>query len=159
MGAQVRGKTQADVPGVAALAERFWGSDLVVNSAGRYVVSALDGLVAAIAGDVVGLVAFAIEDGACHIVALATTRPNRGIGSALLAAAENAAGRLGCPRVWLITTNDNLDALRFYQRRGYRLAALHAGAVAAARAIKPSIPAIGIDGIPLRDELVLEKHP
>ena len=57
--------------------------------------------------------------------------------------------------MWLVTTNDNLDALRVYQRRGFRLAELRAGAVDAARALKPSIPVTGRYGIPLRDELIL----
>jgi hypothetical protein len=57
----------------------------------------------------------------------------------------------------VITTNDNVDALRFYQRRGFRLAALHQGAVDDSRArLKPEIPEIGEHRIPLRDELDLE---
>jgi acetolactate synthase regulatory subunit len=50
-----------------------------------------------------------------------------------------------------------VDALRFYQRRGFRLAALHAGAVDDSRArLKPEIPVTGDHGIALRDELELE---
>jgi ribosomal protein S18 acetylase RimI-like enzyme len=60
-------------------------------------------------------------------------------------------------RIWLVTTNDNVDALRFYQRRGFRLRALRPGAVdEARRLLKPRIPATGIYGIELRDELELE---
>jgi hypothetical protein len=59
--------------------------------------------------------------------------------------------------VWLVTTNDNLVALRFYQRRGFRLSALRPGAVdEARRRLKPAIPDAGAFGIPLRDELELE---
>jgi ribosomal protein S18 acetylase RimI-like enzyme len=79
-----------------------------------------------------------------------------GTGTALLQAAVRAATAAGCARVWLITTNDNLTALRFYQRRGFRLVAVHAGAVEAARGQKPSIPTSGEHGISLRDELQLE---
>ncbi|WP_215909533.1 hypothetical protein [Streptacidiphilus fuscans] len=57
---------------------------------------------------------------------------------------------------WLVTTNDNLDALRFYQRRGLRIVGVAPGAVDAARRFKPSIPVTGEYGIPLRDELTLE---
>ena len=56
----------------------------------------------------------------------------------------------------LVTTNDNTSALRFYQRRGWVLAAVHVGGIEASRRIKPSIPARGNDGIPIRDELELE---
>ena len=64
----------------------------------------------------------------------------------------------GCRRVWLITTNDNLDALRFYQRRGYHLWKLHVGGIARDRKLKPEIPAIGEHGIFINDELELEKR-
>ena len=83
-------------------------------------------------------------------------RPGRGIGSTLLEGVANEARRRGCRRLWLITTNDNLNAIRFYQRRGLRLVAVHAGAVDDARRLKPSIPLVGEDGIPIRDELEFE---
>jgi hypothetical protein len=55
-----------------------------------------------------------------------------------------------------VTTNDNLGALAFYQRLGFRLSALRPGAVDEARAtLKPEIPATGEEGLPLRDELEL----
>jgi len=63
-----------------------------------------------------------------------------------------------CPRLWLVTTNDNVDALRFYQRRGFCLVCVHRGAVDHSRAhLKPEIPLAGNNRIPLRDELELEK--
>jgi hypothetical protein len=73
----------------------------------------------------------------------------------LLAAFLEAIRGSGARRVWLATTNDNLDALAFYQRRGFRLAELRPGAVDAARRLKPTIPAVGAHGIPMRDELEL----
>ncbi|MEX2648061.1 MAG: GNAT family N-acetyltransferase [Alphaproteobacteria bacterium] len=153
----VRRRQSGDEQTIARLAVEHWGSDVVVNSAGRYMVSALDGFVAVADTGIVALAALAMEDGACHVVALASDRPRRGVGTALLSAAEAEARRQGCASAWLITTNDNLEALGFYQRRGYRLVALNAGAMAAARLIKPAIPAVAANGIPIRDELVLEK--
>ena len=61
-------------------------------------------------------------------------------------------------RLWLVTTNDNLAALKFWQKRGYRLVAVHRNAIAQARRIKPQIPITGQDGIPIRDEIELEKR-
>jgi hypothetical protein len=73
---------------------------------------------------------------------------------------DQLAARHGCARLWVITTNDNVDALRFYQRRGFRLAAVHRGAVDDSRSrLKPEIPVTGAYGIPLRDEIELEKRP
>jgi Acetyltransferase (GNAT) family len=78
----------------------------------------------------------------------------------LIEAAAQLARRQGCTRLWVITTNDNVDALRFYQRRGFCLVRVHRGAVDRSRAtLKPEIPAAGAYGIPLRDEIELEKQP
>jgi hypothetical protein len=75
---------------------------------------------------------------------------------ALLQAVCDAARKACCNRLWLITTNDNVDALRFYQRFGFSLVALHRDAVRESRRLKPSIPETGKDGIPIRDEIELE---
>jgi GNAT superfamily N-acetyltransferase len=96
----------------------------------------------------------------CEILTIHTAEQWHGAGTALIAAIEQLAARNRCTRLWLITTNDNLDALRFYQRRGFRLAALHRGAVDYSRThLKPEIPVVGDYGIPLRDEIELEKRP
>ena len=68
----------------------------------------------------------------------------------------DAARAAGCGRLWLVTTNDNVRALGFYQRRGFRLVALRPGAVVISRALKPEIPFVASNGIPIRDELELE---
>jgi RimJ/RimL family protein N-acetyltransferase len=74
----------------------------------------------------------------------------------LIDTAKQRARQAGCQRLWLITTNDNLTALRFYQKRGFTLAALHRNALKQSRKIKPEIPLVGNHGIPLRDEIELE---
>jgi GNAT superfamily N-acetyltransferase len=74
----------------------------------------------------------------------------------LIDAVRQEAQRAGCKRLWLITTNDNLTALRFYQRRGFVLVAVHRNAVELSRKLKPQIPLIGEHGIPIRDEIELE---
>lgn len=105
----------------------------------------------------VGLVTYRIdEQGDCHILTMNCTQPGKGIGTALLNMVRAAAQEAGCRRLWLVTTNDNLYALRFYQRRGFILSALHLNSLSAARRLKPQIPLVGLDNIPLRDELVLE---
>ena len=78
----------------------------------------------------------------------------------MIEAAGQLARQQGCTRLWVITTNDNVDALRFYQRRGFCLVGVHRGAVDRSRAsLKPEIPAAGAYRIPLRDEIELERHP
>ena len=96
----------------------------------------------------------------CEILTLHAGEQWRGAGTALIEAAGQLARRQGCTGLWVITTNDNVDALRFYQRRGFCLVRVHRGAVDRSRAsLKPEIPPIGAYGIPLRDEIELERPP
>jgi ribosomal protein S18 acetylase RimI-like enzyme len=107
---------------------------------------------------VVGVLTYVVSGRSCEVLTLHAAESWTGVGSALLKALEGALTARGCERVWLITTNDNVDALRFYQRRGFHLVALYPGAVDSARRdLKPAIPQVGDHGIPLRDELLLEK--
>jgi hypothetical protein len=104
------------------------------------------------------MLTYIVSGPAMEILTLHVKRQWAGCGTSLLRAAERIAADAGCRHLVLITTNDNVDALRFYQRRGFRLAELHPGAVDRSRAvIKPEISVVGAYGIPLRDELVLNK--
>ena len=108
-------------------------------------------------GDLAGLLTYVARELECEILTLHAARPWAGTGSALIEALRRLAYEQGWRRLWVLTTNDNVDALSFYQRRGFRLTQLHPGAVDAARdQLKPEIPRAGAYGIPLRDELVLE---
>jgi ribosomal protein S18 acetylase RimI-like enzyme len=110
-------------------------------------------------GSLIGVLTYVIDGDSCEVLTLHSSPQWRGAGSALIREIERVADEHGCKRLWLVTTNDNVDALRFYQRRGFRLAALHKGEVDRSRAdLKPEIPDIGAHGIPLRDELELEKE-
>jgi len=80
----------------------------------------------------------------------------KGIGSALIDAVKSVAATAGCKRLWLITTNDNTNAMHFYQKRGFQLVAVHRNAMEKSRLLKPEIPLTNHDGIPIRDEIELE---
>ena len=120
-------------------------------------VLALPGLAARRNGALVGLVTVERATPRVELAVLAVPRDqrNRGIGAALVEAAAAAARQAGADELWLVTTNDNLDALRLYQRHGFRLAEIRPAAVDEARRRKPEIPLVGDYGIPLHDELVL----
>jgi GNAT superfamily N-acetyltransferase len=110
------------------------------------------------AGVLAGVLTYVLEGDGCEILTLHAAEQWRGAGTALIEEIERIALDAGCRRVSLITTNDNIDGLRFYQRRGFRLTALHASAVDRSReSLKPEIPEIGEHGIPIRDELELQK--
>ncbi len=133
----------------------LWG-ETVVSRGVVHDPTALPGFVAEEGGERVGLLTYRIDGADCEVVTIDAFPAGAGAGTALLDAAGRAARDAGCGRLWLITTNDNLRALRFYQRRGFRLVAVHPDAVERSRALKALIPEIGLDGIPLRDELELE---
>jgi len=133
-----------------------WGSTSVAAHGVLRDAARLPGFVALVGGDPAGLVTFHAAGDVWEVVTIDATTAGRGVGTALLRAIEAAARAAGARRLWLITTNDNTDALRFYQRRGFDLVALHRDTVTRSRAeLKPSIPLVD-DGIPIRHELELE---
>ena len=133
-----------------------WDSPRVV-SRGRVTedASLLDGFVAELDGRPVGLAMTRQEGDRLEVVALIAGEKFQGIGTALLRAVEEEAAQLDC-RAWLITMNDNLDAIRFYQRRGWDWVAFHRDAATETRRLKPELPETGDHGIPLRHELEFE---
>ena len=151
----VRPLGEGDREWVRETLRELWG-ETVVSRGAVHDPTALPGFVAEEGGDRVGLLTYRVDGADCEVVTIDAFPEGAGAGTALLDAAARAARDAGCGRVWLITTNDNLRALRFYQRRGFRLVAVHPDALERSRELKPSIPEIGLDGIPLRDELELE---
>jgi ribosomal protein S18 acetylase RimI-like enzyme len=156
---EIRARGPADAEWSSRLLTAAWGSTRSVTRGRMVDAAALPGLVAALDGEPSGLLTYRIEGRALEIVTLNSLRERRGAGTALVAAALAIAVREGCRRVWLITTNDNTPALRFYQKRGFTLAGLYPNALEVSRRLKPEIPLVGRDGIPLRDEIELEIRP
>jgi ribosomal protein S18 acetylase RimI-like enzyme len=134
-----------------------WGTTHVATRGRLVDVAALPGFVAEELGEWLGYATYELRDGELEIIVLSSANKERGAGSALIAACVRAASDAGATRLWLITTNDNTAALRFYQRRGFTLVALRPGAVDEARkTLKPEIGLLGVDDIPIRDEIELE---
>jgi len=132
-----------------------WGSEVVVNRGKARDASLLEGFVAELEGERVGLATYETRGAESELITLDSVQEGVGIGSALVAAVANAAWRQECRRLSVVTTNDNVRAFGFYQRRGFVLTALRKGAVEKSRRIKPEIPELGCDDIPIRDELEL----
>jgi ribosomal protein S18 acetylase RimI-like enzyme len=133
-----------------------WHAEAVIAHGELIYPARLPGFVVLAGPAIVGHLSYRIDGERCEVTSIDAHPPHAGIGSLLLEAVVVAARRAGCRTLWLTTTNDNLDALRFYQRRGFRLSALRAGAVDRSRELKPELPAVGSYGIPMRDELDLE---
>lgn len=146
----------ADRDEVARFIARHWGSTKIMSCGKTYYPNELEGLIERRDGQIVGLLTMITEGDSLEILTLNSTLEGHRLGSSLtLDAIEDARGR-GIRRVWLTTTNDNVRAITLYQRLGFRIVEVHVDAVDEARLIKPEIPEIGQDGIPIHDEIVLE---
>ena len=153
---QVRATQASDRNWVEAFIKSHWGSEIIV-ARGRVIRPAeLDGFAVLKGKEPIGLLTYRIEGPDCGIVTIDSTAQGIGIGTMLIDAVKNKAKMKGCKRLWLITTNDNLNALGFYQKRGFRLVALYPNALEASRKLKPEISLKAANGIPIRDELELE---
>jgi len=154
---ELRPVAREDRNRVSAFIVEHWGTDFVVAHGEVFRPHDLPGFVATDqTGELLGLVTYSMHQNECEVVTLNSLQERVGIGTSLLQAVQELAVGRGCSRIWLMTTNDNLSALGFYQRRGYELVAVHRGALAESRRIKPSIPVVSPNGIPMRDEIELE---
>ncbi len=152
----VRPLVAADDSWKEAALGRVWGSCLVARGGELIDALPLDGF-AALAGDErVGLLTYAVRGDELEVVSIHADCEGEGIGRALMDAAGDRARQLGVRRLWLMTTNDNARAIRFYQEWGLDLVAVHRDAVERSRLVKPSIPLTGFDGVPIRHELEFE---
>jgi GNAT superfamily N-acetyltransferase len=152
----VRPVTPADRATVDAFLAASW-SDFVARRGELVDARREEALLAEADGRLAGVATLVQREDELEVLTLHAVERWQGTGTALLSAAIEVARSRGCRRVWLITTNDNVDALRFYQRRGLRLAKVDTGAVDWSRlTLKPGIRDIGLHGIPIRDELELE---
>lgn len=157
MTVQIEKINEEDHEKVLAIVKSFWGNETLIVHNEVFDAKTLDGLKAVEGNQILGICHYHICDEKCEILTLASLKPGQGIGTALLTKVEEIATSCGCNFLSLITTNDNLEALGFYQKYGFHLAALFPGQVDMSRQLKPEIPEIGYHGIPIRDELRLEK--
>ncbi|WOF75741.1 GNAT family N-acetyltransferase [Parvibaculaceae bacterium PLY_AMNH_Bact1] len=153
MSFRIRAIETEDRPLIEGALKKAWGSVRVVSRGKLWNPLDLPGFVAESAGDLVGLVTYRHEVDATEVVTLDSFTEREGVGTALLQAVAEVARDQGKAHLWLITTNDNIPAIRFYQRRGWDMVALHHGALAHSRRHKPEIPTHGLDGVPIDHEI------
>jgi ribosomal protein S18 acetylase RimI-like enzyme len=152
---QLRRITEHDLPRLRQIWKKNWGDEFMVIRGVVVRPDNLEGFIAYNGPDCVGEITYTIHHDECEIVTLDSECEGQGLGTQLINAVVEEARKQDCRRVFLITTNDNLNALGFYQKRGFELVKINHGAVNEARKIKPSIPSIGMNNIPLRDEIEL----
>ncbi len=137
---------------------RLWGLP-VVSLNREYGPADVEGLVYRDDGGApLGLVTWHADGGRAEIVTIDAFEQGRHVGGRLLNGAEEELRRRGAKRATIMTTNDNLRAIAFYVRHGYRIVAVHLDAMERVRRIKPAVPKTGQDGLPLRDAIELAKE-
>ena len=151
--ALLRRLTPADLPRLRQFWHDHWAGEEMIVHGEVYRPESVEGYVT---DDWAGVVTYVISGGVCEIMSLDSLREGGGTGIALVDAVVAEARQRSCHRLVVSTTNDNLHALGFYQRRGFELVGIRRGAVDQARKHKPAIPLIGDDNIPMRDEIELE---
>lgn len=141
---------------VAKFIERHWHSKLVMSRGRSSYPHKERGFIERRRSVIVGLLTYRIDDDGMELLTLNSTLEGHGIGSSLMLDAIERARKEKCERIWLATTNDNLRAIGFYQRLGFRMVELNLGVVDEARKVKPQIPEVGERGVPIHDEIVME---
>ncbi|MFN2370787.1 MAG: GNAT family N-acetyltransferase [Candidatus Krumholzibacteriia bacterium] len=137
--------------------ELLFGGDFVVSRDEVHDPHRLPGYIATEGPERIGLVTYNITGDDCEIVSIDSLCQFMGVGTLLLEKVEEVAQAAGCMRLWAIATNDNLDAQRFLQKRGFVLSAVRLGSMSKIRLLKPNVPKVGYYGIPVRDEIELTK--
>jgi GNAT superfamily N-acetyltransferase len=156
---EVRDLREEERPWLAEALRESWFGETVLARGREWRPASLPALVALDdSGEPVGIATWTVERDTADLVTLNALVPGQGIGRLLIDAVARAARDAGARHLRVMTTNDNLRALRLYQRAAFRLSEVRPGAVDEARLAKPSIPEIGNDGIPIRDEIDLVRE-
>ena len=142
---------------IAEFIKDNWLSSIVVTKSRVHYAENLQGFLCRDDHNkIVGLVTYSIEDKGCEIVTLDSKNENIGLGTELIKNVIEVARANNCNRVWAITTNDNVNAIRYFQKREFEWIGFHENAIIKSREIKPEIPMLGFDKIPIKHEIEFE---
>ena len=152
----VRRLTPDDLPRLREFWFEHWGGDFMISRGNIYRPEQLEGFVVEDEEEWIGLLTFFIKGDEMEVTSLDSLQEGHGLGTKLMNTVLKEARERNCQRIFLITTNDNLNALGFYQKRGFELVTIYRGAINETRKLKSNIPLIGYNNIHLRDEIELE---
>lgn len=153
---KIRAIKPADTAWIRELFIQNWAGDFMVIRGKAYQLEELSGYIAELSNKKVGLITFKVTGQKLEITSLNSLLEKKGVGTALVNKVVNLAKTRRLKNIRLITTNDNLNALGFWQKRGFRLFRVYPDSLAIARRLKPVLPFVGENDIPLRDEIELE---
>ena len=152
---EIRPKTDQDNPNLTIITDKDWGGNPLIVHNEKVFLETLEGFLAIQDEKIIGLILFRRFSDAWEIILFETYTKFTGIGTQLLHKLLDHAKNQNCKKMDVMTTNDNMDALRFYQKRGFTICGIHLDIVKQARELKPSIPELGDYGIAIRDEILL----
>ena len=150
-------KKETDEEWIRNAVRNEWHSDMVIIKGRKVHPAEFDALIALKNSERVGFLTYRISGTQCAILTLNSFMKRQGIGSRLIDYLEEKLLQKDCNMLEIATTNDNVEALAFYQKLGFKIAAIQVNAMEHARKKKPSIPRTGLHGIPIRDEIILTK--
>jgi DNA-3-methyladenine glycosylase I len=154
---KIRKIKSADTDWIKEIFIQYWGGDFVVSRGKVHKIEEFNGVyIAEQQSKKIGLITYKSINTELEITGLISKDEKRGIGTALVNSVITLAKQEGIKRICLVTTNDNLNALSFWQKRGFQIVKVYPNAMENTRRLKPAIPLIGENGIPLRDEIELE---
>lgn len=141
---------------MAEFIDQHWYGKLVITLGRQHYPHKEQGFIERHDGRIAGVLTYRVDEEGMQILTVNSALEGRGVGSSLMLDATEKARKLGCRRIWLTSTNENLRAIGFYQRLGFRLVAVHLDTVEQMRKLKPRIPMTDPRGIPIQDEFVME---
>lgn len=141
---------------VRKILEEHWGSTTIIAMDRVHTIEDLSGFLAIQKNMAAGLITYEMRENTCEIVTLNSLIPRIGVGSELVNRCVKLAREENCENIWVATTNDNTDAMKFYQKRGFRFRQIYPDKIDEYRKQKPEIPLIGMNEIPMKDEIVFD---
>ncbi len=141
---------------IASFVSENWGSQMIVSKGKKYDTVELSGFICRKEDEIIGMITYNVCGEECEVITLDSKVNNLGLGTQLLNKVIEKSLSIGCKRVWLTTTNDNLNAIRFYQKRAFEWIEFRKDAILQSRMLKPEIPESGYNDIPIRHEIEFE---
>lgn len=138
---------------VNKILEKEWEETKIISRGKIIDGTKLDGFIAIKDTKIIGLITYIIENDECEIVSLNSFIENNGIGSKLIDKVKRCAKENNCKHLVLITTNNNVRAIEFYQKRGFEFSNIYINAIENSRKLKPRIPLYDDNGLPIKDEI------
>ena len=141
---------------INAFIKQHWYTTTMIIRGKEIDMTKTDGFYFSEGENIIGLITYIVYDNILEITSLDSLLENQGIGSKLVETVIHEAKEKKFQKIVLITTNDNINAIRFYQRKGFDMVHLFRNALDISRKLKPEIPLIGENSIPLRHEIEFE---